>query len=63
MSSVAGHFDLVAIVRAPRNEDLAGIVSGEVHALSGIVDYETLVAFQVYSRRELTEGAALFMDE
>jgi DNA-binding Lrp family transcriptional regulator len=61
--SVAGRFDLVAIVRAARNEDLADIVSGQIHALSGILDSETLIAFRVYSRRELTEGTALFMDE
>jgi DNA-binding Lrp family transcriptional regulator len=61
--SVAGRFDLVAIVRAARNEDLADIVSGEIHSLSGISDSETLIAFRVYSRRELTEGTALFMDE
>lgn len=61
--SVAGRFDLVAIVRAPRNEDLADIVSGQIHALPGILDSETLIAFRVYSRRELAEGTALFMDE
>lgn len=61
--SVTGRFDLVAIVRAARNEDLADIVSGDIHSLSGISDSETLIAFRVYSRRELTEGTALFMDE
>lgn len=61
--SVAGRFDLVAIVRAPRNEALADIVSGEIHSLSGIIDSETLIAFRVYTRKELTEGTALFMDE
>ncbi len=61
--SVAGRFDLVAIVRAQRNEDLADIVSGSIHSLPGIVESETLIAFRVYTRRELTEGTALFMDE
>ena len=61
--SVAGRFDLVAIVRAQRNEDLADIVSGSVHSLPGIVESETLIAFRVYTKRELTEGTALFMDE
>ena len=60
--SVAGRFDLVAIVRAQRNEDLADIVSGSVHSLPGIVESETLIAFRVYTKRELTEGTALFMD-
>ena len=61
--SVAGRFDLVAIVRAQRNEDLADIVSGNIHSLPGILESETLIAFRVYNRRELTEGTALFMDE
>lgn len=61
--SVAGRFDLVAIVRAQRNEDLADIVSGNMHSLPGILESETLIAFRVYNRRELTEGTALFMDE
>jgi DNA-binding Lrp family transcriptional regulator len=61
--SVAGRFDLVAIVRAQRNEDLADIVSGSIHSLPGIVESETLIAFRVYTKRELTEGTALFMDE
>lgn len=61
--SVAGRFDLVAIVRAQRNEDLADIVIGSIHSLPGIVESETLIAFRVYTKRELTEGTALFMDE
>ena len=61
--SVARRFDLVAIVRAQRNEDLADIVSGSIHSLPGIVESETLIAFRVYTKRELTEGTALFMDE
>ena len=61
--SVAGRYDLVAIVRAPRNEDLADIVSGSIHSLPGIVESETLIAFRAYSRSELTEGGSLFMDE
>ena len=61
--SVAGRYDLVAIVRAQRNEDLADIVSGSIHSLPGIVESETLIAFRVYTKRELTEGTALFMDE
>jgi hypothetical protein len=53
----------VAIVRAQRTEDLADIVSGRIHSLPGIVESETLIAFRVYTKRELTEGTALFMDE
>ena len=61
--SVAGRFDLVAIVRAQRNEDLADIVSGSSHSLPGIGESGTRSACRVYTKRELTEGTALFMDE
>jgi len=53
--SVAGRYDLVAIVRVARNEDLADAVGDEVRQLDGIVRSETLIAFRVYSRDE-TEG-------
>lgn len=61
--SVAGRYDLIAVVRAPRNEDLAHIVSESIHALQGIVESETLIAFRIYTRNEMNEGMALFMDE
>ena len=53
--SVAGRYDLVAIVRVARNEDLADAVGDEIRQLDGIVKSETLIAFRVYSRDE-TEG-------
>jgi DNA-binding Lrp family transcriptional regulator len=61
--SVAGRYDLVAIVRAARNEELADIVSGAIHQLPGIMESETLIAFRAYSRSEVGVGTSLFMDE
>jgi DNA-binding Lrp family transcriptional regulator len=57
--SVAGRYDLVATVRAPRNEDLADLVSGKVHKVPGIVDSETLIAFRVYRKSDLDAGFSL----
>ncbi len=51
--SVAGRYDLVAIVRVPRNETLADVVGDEIRQLDGIVKTETLIAFRVYSREEI----------
>ena len=51
--SVAGHADIVAVVRVRRIEDSAVVVTGRLHALSGITDTRTLVAFQSYSRKDL----------
>jgi len=61
--SVAGRYDLVAIVRAPRNEDLADIVSQRMHQVPGIVESETLISFRVYRNSEIEAGFALGLDE
>ncbi len=51
--SVAGHADLVAVVRVRHHEELAEVVTRRIHALEGITDTRTLIAFQAYSRRDL----------
>jgi DNA-binding Lrp family transcriptional regulator len=60
--SVAGRYDLVAIVRAARNEDLADIISTRMHKVAGIVDSETLISFRVYRNSDLEAGFSLGMD-
>ena len=61
--SVAGRYDLIAIVKAPRNEDLAEIISVQVHKTPGIVDSETLIAFRTYSNAEVDAGFALGLED
>lgn len=51
--SVAGEFDLVAIVRVPNHDDLARVIPGGIAKVRGVVRTETLIAFQVYSRHDL----------
>jgi DNA-binding Lrp family transcriptional regulator len=51
--SVAGHADIVAVVRVRHVDELATVVTGRLHALAGITDTRTLIAFQSYSRRDL----------
>ena len=53
--SVAGHADIVAVVRVRRHEELAEVVTQRISKLPGIVDTRTLIAFQAYSRRDLEE--------
>jgi len=53
--SVAGRYDLVAIVRVQRNEDLADAVGDSMRQLDGIVKTETLIAFKVYSREDIED--------
>jgi DNA-binding Lrp family transcriptional regulator len=51
--SVAGHADIVAVVRVAHHDDLAEVVTRRIHRLEGITDTRTLIAFQSYSRRDL----------
>lgn len=51
--SVAGGYDIVAVARVARHEDLADLVAGHVQAMPGIVNTNTLIAFKAYSRRDL----------
>lgn len=61
--SVAGRYDLVAIVRAARNEDLADIVSQRIHQVAGIVDSETLIAFRVYRNADVDAAFSLGIED
>lgn len=51
--SVAGPFDLVAIARVGRHEDLSDLVTDRISSLDGIVRTETLIAFRAFSKRDL----------
>jgi DNA-binding Lrp family transcriptional regulator len=51
--SVAGRYDLVAMVRVKTNEELAKVVTERIRKIGGITSSETLIAFQVYSRHDL----------
>ena len=53
--SVAGHADIVAIIRVRQIEELAQVVTGRLAGLRGVTDTRTLVAFQSYSRKDLDE--------
>lgn len=55
--SVAGRYDLVAILRSHTNERIAELVTRDIMAIDAITNTETLLAFQVYSEYDL---AAMF---
>jgi len=55
--SVAGNYDLVAIIRVAANEALAELVTDRIRAIPGILASQTLIAFRAYSP---TEVNALF---
>lgn len=51
--SVAGRYDLVAILRVPDNDAMAALVTSGLLAVDGIARTETLTAFRAYSKRDL----------
>ena len=51
--SVAGRYDLVAVVRVKTNEQIADTITGKFGVLEGITATETLIAFNTYSRHDL----------
>lgn len=55
--SIAGQYDLVAILRVKNNDALADLVTLKMLQIEGIIESETLIAFKVYSKHDL---AAMF---
>jgi DNA-binding Lrp family transcriptional regulator len=51
--SVAGRYDLAAVIRAKDNDHLADLVTGTLLRTDGIQKSETLFAFRVYSKHDL----------
>ncbi len=51
--SVAGRYDLVAILRVRTNEALAELVTEKIRQIGGIERSETLIGFRVYSPHDL----------
>ncbi len=51
--SVAGRYDLVAIVRVKNNAQIADTITGKFSTLEGITATETLIAFNTFSRFDL----------
>ncbi|MDX9714250.1 MAG: Lrp/AsnC ligand binding domain-containing protein [Dissulfurispiraceae bacterium] len=51
--SVSGNYDLIAIVRVEKNDDLAALVTEQLLKIEGIEKTDTLLAFRAYSRHDL----------
>jgi DNA-binding Lrp family transcriptional regulator len=60
--SVAGQYDLVALVRVRENEELARVISEQMRKLPGITSSETLISFKVYSRKDIEAAFQLGLD-
>ncbi len=51
--SVTGEWDFVAIVRVPRHDALADVISGTIANLPGVSRTQTMVAFEAFSQHDL----------
>jgi DNA-binding Lrp family transcriptional regulator len=61
--SVAGEYDLVAIVRVREYEQMAQVVPGALGRIPGLQRTRTLMAFQAYSRHDLERLWSVGLDE
>jgi DNA-binding Lrp family transcriptional regulator len=54
--SVTGEYDLVAILRLARHEDLSEVVTERMTKIEGIIQTRTMIAFKAYSREDLEQA-------
>ncbi|MEV6811261.1 Lrp/AsnC ligand binding domain-containing protein [Micromonospora sp. NPDC051296] len=57
--SVAGHVDLIAMVRVREFEEIAQIIAGSISKVPGVLNTESHIAFRAYSRHDLEEAFAI----
>jgi len=58
--SVSGDWDLVAIVRVPEWDAIAGVVTEKLAAIEGIERTHTLMAFRIYSKEDMETAFDMF---
>ena len=61
--SVGGRIDLIAVIRAQNNEQMAELVTGHLLKVDGIKTSETLISFKVYSRHDLESMFSIGLEE
>jgi len=61
--SVAGDYDLVAIVRVKEHEQLSDVVTADILKMEGIAHTNTLIAFKSYSKHDLERMWEIGLEE
>ncbi|THF86857.1 Lrp/AsnC family transcriptional regulator [Deinococcus sp. KSM4-11] len=61
--SVTGEWDIVAILKLSRYEDLDDVVTGGLRKVPGIARTQTMLAFRTYSENLLDQGFGVGLDE
>jgi DNA-binding Lrp family transcriptional regulator len=60
--SVTGSYDLVALVRVARHDDLAEVIPGRISKVEGVLATDTHVAFRTYSQHDLEAAFSIGLD-
>mgnify|MGYP001813029402 CR=1 FL=1 len=60
--SVAGQVDLVVIIRARDDEQIAALVTEKMLQVEGLLSSETLIAFRAFSQHDLDGMFSVGMD-
>ncbi|GHI26992.1 transcriptional regulator [Streptomyces hydrogenans] len=60
--SVTGTYDLIAMVRVPRHDDLAEVIPGRISKIPGVEGTDTHVAFRTYSQHDLEAAFAIGLE-
>ncbi|GAA4555645.1 MULTISPECIES: Lrp/AsnC family transcriptional regulator [Planotetraspora] len=61
--SITGEFDLLAMVRVERYEEIAEVIPGRVNKVPGVSHTETHIAFRTYSRHDLEAAFSIGLGE
>ena len=61
--SIAGRYDLVAILRTETNEKIADIVTEVIRDVPHITQTETLMAFKAYAKSDLDAAFSIGNEE
>lgn len=60
--SVTGEWDLIAIARVRRHEDLADAIANRLSKVDGVIGTTTQIAFRAYSQHDLDAAFSLGFD-
>jgi len=61
--SVTGEWDIVALLKLERYDDLDDVVTGHLRKVDGILRTQTMLAFRTYSEQLLDQGFGVGLDE
>lgn len=61
--SVTGEWDLIAIARVAKHEDLADVIADKLSKVQGVVHTTTQIAFRAYSQHDLDAAFALGFEQ